>query len=214
MQVSIAGLGHRFGEGPWLFRNLSAVLEPGHVYALTGPSGSGKSTLLGMLAGWEAPAEGAIHKDRDGRVGWVFQNPHGVPRRTAVDHIVFPMLAAGEHPVRAEAQAMEMLERFGLASVAERQFRSLSGGEAQRLMLARGMAADPALLLVDEPTAQLDPRTADEVNAALSRIASARVTVVVATHDERTREACTDHLNLRDFQPAPRPPARRDGGSE
>lgn len=200
MQIAAVDLGHRFGEGEWLFRGLTAVFEPGRVYALTGPSGSGKSTLLSLLAGWEEPAEGKIHRTNLGRVNWVFQNPYGVPRRTAVEHVMFPLLVQGKRPLRAEAHARTLLKKFRLAAVADRQFRALSGGEAQRLMLARALAASPALLLVDEPTAQLDLATADEVNAVLAGLAAAHTTVVVATHDERTRDACTDHLELRNFQ--------------
>ncbi|WP_425280756.1 ATP-binding cassette domain-containing protein [Leucobacter coleopterorum] len=75
MQVDLHGVGHRFGGGAWLFRNLDETLIPGHVYALTGPSGSGKSTLLSMLAGWEKPTEGSIQYGGTGRTAWVFQNP-------------------------------------------------------------------------------------------------------------------------------------------
>lgn len=202
MQVTLQGLGHRFGAGPWLFRGLDAVLVPGHVYALTGPSGSGKSTLLSLLAGWETPAEGTVGRSELGRVGWVFQNPHGVARRTAADHVALPLLATGATGREADRGARILLDRFGLAHVADRPFRSLSGGEAQRLMLARGIAARPGMFLVDEPTAQLDLATAGEVNEALARLATESTIVVVATHDEHTRRACTDHIDLRDHQAA------------
>lgn len=89
-----------------------------------------------------------------------------------------------------------MLDTFGLRSVAARPFGELSGGEAQRLMLARGLAAAPGLFLVDEPTAQLDRETASAVNAAIGAIAANATIVVVATHDPETRDACTDHLVL------------------
>jgi ABC-type lipoprotein export system ATPase subunit len=197
VQVTTRGLGHRFGAAPWLFRGLDLTLQPGRVYSLTGPSGSGKSTLLSLLAGWSAPMEGSIERSGGGRIGWVFQNPQGVAHRTAVDHVALPLLAAGRRPDRADAEATAILHRFGIAHLASRPYRSLSGGEAQRLMLARGIASLPGLFLVDEPTAQLDMRSADEVNAALAQLATDGVTVVVATHDERTRDACTDHIDLR-----------------
>ncbi|WP_345761108.1 ATP-binding cassette domain-containing protein [Diaminobutyricibacter sp. McL0608] len=196
-------MGHRFANRPWLFRGLDTELIPGRVYALTGPSGSGKSTLLSILAGWLPPAEGDVVTDAPARVSWVFQNPHGVARRTAVDHVALPYLAAGMAPDEADARALEQLQLFGLDHVAERPFRELSGGEAQRLMLARGLATRPGVLLVDEPTAQLDPATAASVNAAIAVTASEDTIVVVATHDERTRDACTDHLDLGDVQPQP-----------
>lgn len=191
------GLGHRYPGRPWLFRGLIARLEPGRSYAVTGPSGSGKSTLLSLLAGWDEPAEGSVIRPAGLRVNWVFQNPHGVARRTAVDHVVVPLLARGHRPASAEAQARDILDEFGLTGVADREFRELSGGEAQRLMLARGIAAAPGLLLVDEPTAQLDRVTADSVNRSLGAVRRGTTTIVViATHDDRTRDACDTHLDL------------------
>lgn len=195
-----ADLGHRFGDGPWLFRGLNADLYPGHVYALTGPSGSGKSTLLSILAGWVPPAEGAVDRSPGADTCWVFQNPYGQPRRTAIDHVVLPLLATGLGHAAATVRAAELLDAFGLGRVAQQTFGSLSGGEAQRLMLARGMASGPDLFLVDEPTAQLDLQTRREVNATLNQLRDANTTVIIATHDEDTRAACTDQLDLRYFQ--------------
>lgn len=196
MRVVLDGLGHRFPGQPFLFRGLSATLLPDRVYALVGPSGSGKSTLLSLLAGWSDPTEGRVHRQEVTRVGWVFQNPHGVARRTALDHVVLPLLVQGLPRRRAETDAREMLAGFGLAEVAEREFATLSGGEAQRLMLARGIAARPELFLVDEPTAQLDARTAAQVSRTLGGLARSGTVVVVATHDAQTRAACTDTLDL------------------
>jgi lipoprotein-releasing system ATP-binding protein len=199
--VTLRGLGHRFSsDDPWLFRHLDHELGRGEVHAVTGPSGSGKSTLLGLIAGWGRPAEGSIIREAEGRVSWVFQNPHGVARRTALDHVMLPLLASGATFHDAEREARDLVARFGLRTAAGRPFMALSGGEAQRLMLARGLASQPALLLVDEPTAQLDPHTADSVNRAIAAAASASTIVVVATHDRRTRDACTHHLDLQDFR--------------
>jgi lipoprotein-releasing system ATP-binding protein len=200
MRVDAAGLGHRFARRPWLFRGLDCTLLPGHVYALTGPSGSGKSTLLAILAGWMSPQEGTVQRIDVEDVSWVFQNPHGTPRRTAVDHVMLPFLARGATPRQAEADARELLHRFRLHEVAEQQFRRLSGGEGQRLMLARAVAARPPLLLVDEPTAQLDLSTAREVNHAIARLASDDSIIVIATHNPETRDSCTDHVDLAAYQ--------------
>ena len=196
MQLTASRLGHHFTDRPWLFRGLDLDLHPGRTYALTGPSGSGKSTLLGLLAGWDAPREGVIVRDGIVRVGWVFQNPHGTPRRTAVDHVALPLLAQGLNPQAAETEATVLLARFGLEHVARQQFRRLSGGEAQRLMLARAVASQPDLLLVDEPTAQLDLPTARVVNDSIGALRSPRTIIVVATHDVATRESCSDHVDL------------------
>lgn len=194
--MRLEGVGHRFPGGHDLFRDLTLSLAPQTVYALTGPSGSGKSTLLGILAGWTTPTYGTVHRDGIRRVGRVFQNPHGTPRRSAVDHVALPLLAMGLHRDEAQPEAMGLLSDFGLTSVADHPFRSLSGGEAQRLMLARAIAASPDLLLVDEPTAQLDPHAASTVTASLGALSRGGMIVVVATHDSRARAACDVVIDL------------------
>lgn len=208
MPVTLAGVGHRFGEGPWLFREVGLELHPGRVYALTGPSGSGKSTMLALLAGWLEPAEGHLTRPPSGRTTWVFQNPHGVPRRTALHHVAMPFLARELSVEQADAEAAALLDRFGLSALADRPFHQLSGGEAQRLMLARAVATSPGLLLVDEPTAQLDVATAATVTQVIGQLAADGTIVVVATHDPATRDACTDHVDL---GRAPRPGSARSG---
>ncbi|WP_030148090.1 ATP-binding cassette domain-containing protein [Mycetocola saprophilus] len=196
MRVILEDVGHAFPGGALLFSGLTRELLPHHVYALSGPSGSGKSTLLSILAGWEEPTHGRVLREDVRRTRWVFQNPHGVAKRDALDHVVLPLIARGYSRREAEEIAREYLQRFGLGDVADRPFGALSGGEAQRLMLARGMAAGPELFLVDEPTAQLDRVTADTVNATLGVLSQAGGIVVVATHDAATRDACTDLIDL------------------
>lgn len=197
-----SGLGHAFPGTGLLFTGLDLEIAPGEVVALVGPSGSGKSTLLSIVAGWERPTQGRVERVGVATTGWVFQNPHGVARRAALDHVVLPLLARGLRRSDAEDRATEIMARFNLAPVADRPFRALSGGEAQRLMLARAVALAPDLLLVDEPTAQLDLRTAATVNEVLAGIAQDDSIVVVATHDPHTRDACTRVIDLADFQSA------------
>lgn len=199
MPLELQGLGHRFGEGPWLFNGLSKTLVKGEIYGLVGPSGSGKSTLLSIIAGLETPAEGAVIQDRDAKVIWVFQNPSGTPWRTALDHVVLPLLAKGMGVAEAEEQASDILCRFNLQDQARSFFRDLSGGEAQRLMLARGVAAKPGVLLVDEPTAQLDIETAKSVHSVIQQLAGEDTIVVIATHDESTKDFCTQVISLTDY---------------
>lgn len=201
-RVVLTDVGHTFdpsGED-MLFRHLTVTLLPCHVYALTGPSGSGKSTLLSIIAGWTAPAAGTVERIGCGRVNWVLQNPHGVARRTALDHVALPFIARGMRRRDADAHAMGLMEAFGLEALASKRFRDLSGGEAQRLMLARGVASGAGLMLVDEPTAQLDFNTAATVNERLHALSMGGAIVVVATHDPRTRDACTDLIDLGDWQ--------------
>jgi len=203
MPVKVRGLSHYFPGTGTLFSGLDMDLVPGDLVALTGPSGSGKSTLLSLLARWEKPAAGTVEWQDIDDVGWVFQNPHGVARRAALDHVSLPLIAKGKTRSQADEQALQIMDRFDLGSVAERPFSALSGGEAQRLMLARAVAKAPSLLLVDEPTAQLDPTAARTVNAVLSELAMDNAIVVVATHDSDTRDACDRIVDLREHVALP-----------
>jgi putative ABC transport system ATP-binding protein len=179
-----------------LFQDLDFTLEPGQVYGVTGPSGSGKSTLLTILAGWLKPRGGEIRREGVNAMRWVFQNPHGVAGRTALDHIALPLVARGLKRHEANRQAYGLLGDFGLLETASSPFGALSGGEAQRLMLSRGVAAGPDLLLVDEPTAQLDRRSAATVNHALVALGGRGAIVVIATHDPDTKAACGQVIEL------------------
>jgi len=200
LSITLDLVGHEFVQGRPLFRELTADLVPGHSYALVGPSGVGKSTLLSIISGTIAPSFGEVDLTSVHRTGWVFQNPHGVPSRSTLDHATLPFLARGMERAPAAAEALELLEQFKLADAAETLYRGLSGGEAQRLMLVRALAAEPDLLLVDEPTAQLDHRTAETVNSVLQNVAGRGTIVVIATHDAGTRDSCTDSIDLLDFQ--------------
>lgn len=196
MRVGLAGVGHRFPGCPPLFEDLTADLAPGHVYALTGPSGSGKSTLLGIIAGWIPPTSGSIAREGISGIQWVFQSPHGVAGRTALDHVSLPFLARGLSRADADTAAHTLLQDMGIAHLASGAFRHLSGGEGQRLMIARALATNPDLLLLDEPTAALDHRTAQEVVDVVAALAQRDCIVVIATHDPRVQERCTDRLSL------------------
>lgn len=201
-RVKAETLGHGFPGAPLLFEGVDFEAAAGDVVGLCGPSGSGKSTLLSIFAGWERPRIGKAIREGVTRVNWVFQNPHGVAHRTALDHVVFPFLAAGHDRRTAIRKARPILESFRLAPIADRAFRELSGGEAQRLMLARAVATKPDLLLVDEPTAQLDLRTSETVNQTLGQIAQAGAIVLIATHDPGTRDACTRVIQLENHVPS------------
>lgn len=201
MRVELESVGHTFTGSSTLFTDLNHVFVPGNKYALVGPSGSGKSTLMSIIAGWTTPTTGTVILDEVRSTGWVFQNPHGVARRTALDHVTLPFLAQGSTREDADAKARTLMASVDLSAIADRRFSSLSGGEAQRLMLIRAIASSPDLLLVDEPTAQLDPRTASTVNDTLGQISASGTIIIVATHDPRTRDSCTETLDLGRFGP-------------
>ncbi|MFV2145133.1 MULTISPECIES: ABC transporter ATP-binding protein [Isoptericola] len=198
------GLAHRFPPDGLLFEDVDMELRAGELVALVGPSGSGKSTLMAILAGWLVPSRGQVVREGLVHTGWVFQNPHGSARRSALDHVVLPLLARGRSRHTAEPEARRILAKFGVSDSAERPFRALSGGEAQRLMLARAVATAPDLLLVDEPTAQLDLATSATVNRVLAQLVQDDTAVLVATHDPATRDACTRVIDLAEFSPAVR----------
>ncbi|MDR1449810.1 MAG: ATP-binding cassette domain-containing protein [Propionibacteriaceae bacterium] len=195
--LTLAAVSHSYVAGEPLFEPVSAQLRPGSLHAVTGASGSGKSTLLGILAGWIKPTSGTLRRPPGMTVSWVFQNPHGVARRTALDHVAFPFLAVGWRRSEAAGQALALLEQFGLTAAADRSYRDLSGGERLRLMLARAIASRPDLLLVDEPTAQLDALATAAVNKVIATMATAGVITVVATHDPQTAAVCDEIVVLR-----------------
>lgn len=202
--MRIAADGIRFGHRPGhpLFQDFSVELRPGTLCALIGPSGSGKSTLLSLFAGFRRPDAGTITRDGISRISWVLQNPIGIPRRTALDQIVQPLLFQGIRRDEAVPRARELLERFHLADLADRDFRLLSGGEAQRLSFARAAASAPDALLLDEPTAQLDPATAASVRTVIRELVSAERIVVLATHDRELSAECDDIIDLADYRAA------------
>lgn len=192
----LEGVGHVWSSGVRLFSAVDRTFTEGTVTALVGPSGSGKSTLLAIIAGMLRPTEGTVHRPSTCRPLWVFQNPHGVARRRVLDHVALPFVARGLDRRTADLRAAEVLDRFALGERVDARFAELSGGEAQRLMLARGIASAPDIMLVDEPTAQLDRATSAEVNRAIDALAGAGTAVVVATHDDDTMAACDDVLDL------------------
>lgn len=161
--------------------------------ALVGPSGSGKSSLLHMLAGLVAPSHGRIEwpglggradRLRPGPVALAFQGPSLIPALTVLENTALPILLAGGTERAAWSAAATMLERLGLGGLAAKLPEELSGGQAQRVGLARALAGRPQLLLADEPTGQLDQATAHQVACDLRALADETgMTLVVATHD-------------------------------
>lgn len=197
MRLTLAGVGHRYPDGPWLFRDVDLEVGPGETVAVTGPSGTGKSTLLSIIGGALSATEGAVERAAIPRVARVRQTAYGVARRTAGDHIAQPYLARGHARDEAVARSARLADRFHLAHLVTAPYAQLSGGEAQRLMLARALAQEPDLILADEPTASLDAANAETVIAVLDELSSNGAIVIVATHDPRASAACDRQLVLR-----------------
>ncbi|MDR2895532.1 MAG: ATP-binding cassette domain-containing protein [Propionibacteriaceae bacterium] len=198
-QLDVAYVGHTFGES-WLFKDVNATLSGGSITAIIGPSGSGKTTLLTILAGSLSPSCGQVTRLGVSRVVWVRQNPLGVARRTALDHVCFPLLVQGFSRHEANLEARALLALFGVGGIAASDFADLSGGEAQRVLLAQAVACQPDLLLIDEPTAQLDRVAAAAVIACVQNCARDGAIVLIATHDQSISHICGQRIDLRQRQ--------------
>lgn len=172
---------------------VTAAVHPGDRIAVTGPSGSGKSTLLHLMAGLEPPSKGAVTwpglrtahaAPAPGEVGLVFQGPSLLPPLTAAENVAFPLLIAGVDAGEARERAALAMASVGVAEVARQLPEELSGGQAQRVAIARVVAARPRLVLADEPTGQLDHATGAHVLDVLLAAADAiDAAVVLTTHD-------------------------------
>jgi putative ABC transport system ATP-binding protein len=181
-------------------RGVSLEVDAGEYVAVAGPSGSGKSTLLQLMGGIDTPSSGTVEilgtrldtlSDREltrlrlTRLGFVFQRFHLLPVLTAQENVELPMAEAGLRGSARRARALELLGYVGLAHRAGHRATQLSGGEMQRVAIARALANDPAVLLADEPTGELDAETGEEILALFSRLNRDGTALVVVTHDER-----------------------------
>jgi polar amino acid transport system ATP-binding protein len=182
-----------------ILRGVTFETGPGELVVISGPSGSGKTTILRAIAGLEPVESGEIHVQGE-RIGMVFQFHALFEHLSALENVwLAPVHAHGRRKPDAEAQARELLRSFGVAHRESALPRELSGGEAQRVAIARALAVDPQVLLLDEPTASLDPDRRTELGALLTSLARQGRSLVVATHDEEfTRTFATRTLQLAD----------------
>ncbi len=196
MFVAASGVGRDFSDGNLdrvtVLSDVDCDIGSGARIALVGPSGSGKTTLLHILGGLDKPTSGRIEwpglgpfeELRPRNIGFVFQSPSLFPALTAAQNVSLPMILAGAQDV-AERTAASILEAFGLGELADKLPEELSGGQAQRVAMARALAIRPKLILADEPTGQLDSVTAQLFfDTVLERIENTESALVVATHDE------------------------------
>lgn len=210
MSLEVTGLAFGYPGAPLLFESLDLRLGVGRSAAVVAPSGRGKSTLLGLLGGRLTPSSGSITVGGatagawHGGVSWILQTSSLLPSRTALDNAILPLLAHGVGRASAEQRGMELLARLGLEDRATAPVRELSGGEAQRVGVARGLAWPGNLLLADEPTANLDQENAEIIAAALYAEA-VRAPVVLVTHDPAVAAGATQTLDLADYAPGARP---------
>jgi iron(III) transport system ATP-binding protein len=194
--------------GQSLFRDLDLEIASGRFFTLLGPSGCGKTTLLRMLAGFVVPDSGRIwFGDRDVTslpvhhrgVGMVFQDYALFPDRSALANVMYGLDARGVPRKDATARSMAMLERVGLAAMADRSPATLSGGQRQRVAMARALVIDPQLLLLDEPLAALDVKLRTELRSLVRELQlESKVTTVFVTHDQEEALALSDVVAVMD----------------
>ncbi len=190
----------RDGERVEVLKGVSLRIAPGELVAVAGPSGVGKSTLLHLLGALERPTGGeirygevalstlsdaALAEFRNRQVGFVFQFHHLLPEFTALENVMLPLLIRRLGATEARDRAQELLARVGLADRLRHRPGELSGGEQQRVAVARALVGEPAVLLADEPTGNLDSKTGEELFDLLCRInRERRLTCVLVTHNE------------------------------
>lgn len=179
--IQLKAVDVRFG-GVTALSGIDLKVPAGQRLALIGANGSGKSTLLRVLHGLVPPAAGSVLRDATARQAMVFQRPHML-RTNALNNLALGLWLRGVRWAPAREQARAALARVGLADVAGRQARALSGGQQQRLALARAWALSPDVLLLDEPTASLDPHAKREVEQLMADFAASGMTLVFASHN-------------------------------
>ncbi|MFG1795639.1 ABC transporter ATP-binding protein [Nocardia sp. NPDC049149] len=192
---------------------ISLRIEQGEFTSIIGPSGSGKSTLLHLLGALDTPNSGSIRfqgneigaLDEDSqsefrrkRVGFIFQFFNLLPTLSAWENVAIPKLLDGTGMRKAKPRALELLDRVGLSDRANHRPAELSGGQMQRVAVARALIMDPALILADEPTGNLDSKTGASILALLGEIAGAGNSVVMVTHDMGAVAYCDRVITLRD----------------
>ena len=189
-----------------VLNGLDLQVSQGELLAVVGPSGVGKSTLLHLLGGLDRPDSGSVFLEgadiaglsaderaglRNRRVGLVFQFHHLLPEFTAAENVMMPFRIARADPVEAGRKVENVLDEMGLAGRSHHFPAELSGGEQQRVALARALAREPAVVLADEPTGNLDPRTAESVFEVLLKVHQhRRFTMVLVTHSRELAGRC------------------------
>ena len=211
--IEARGVVKSFGQTPAL-RGATIAVGPGEIVAVMGPSGSGKSTLLHCLAGILTPDEGEVwfagqrldtltetqrSELRRDKFGFVFQSGQLVPELTAEENVALPLLLGGTRRAAALAEARAWFGRLGLDGLGTRRSGELSGGQAQRVALARGMVNRPQVLFADEPTGSLDSVSGELVMSLMTRAAREQgTTVILVTHDARVAAYAGREVIVRD----------------
>lgn len=215
--VRTADLVKQYGEGEAAVRavaGISCEINKGEYLSIMGPSGSGKSTFFNLIGGLDKPTEGSVFVNsvniarlsprelaflRCHTIGYIFQTFNLITVRTALENVTLPMLFAGTQPDEAEERGMELLNLVGLNHRYHHRPSELSGGQQQRVAIARALANNPAIVLADEPTGNLDLKTGKEIIDLLRLLNSERgVTIISATHDLKMLDVSDRIFHIRD----------------
>jgi putative ABC transport system ATP-binding protein len=194
-------------------RSISLDIKKNEYVALMGPSGSGKSTLMNLLGCLDSPTSGSYHLNgidvsnmsdselaevRNKEIGFVFQTFNLLPRLTALENVALPLVYAGLSRAKRTEKAMAVLDAVGLGDRVEHKPNELSGGQRQRVAIARALVNDPAIILADEPTGNLDSKTSIEIMGIFEEIHQAGNTVIVVTHENDIAAHAHRVVRLRD----------------
>jgi putative ABC transport system ATP-binding protein len=214
--ISLRGIGRTYDMGAVAVEALRSVdldVDPGEFLAILGPSGSGKSTLMHILGCLDRPSAGTytlagvrvedldddgLARVRSRTIGFVFQSYNLLPRTSALDNVVAPLLYQGAGRRERSERARAALERLGLGDRAGHEPSELSGGQQQRVAVARAIVSDPALILADEPTGNLDQASGRDVLEVFRDLNRAGRTIVLITHDAEVAEAASRRVHIRD----------------
>jgi putative ABC transport system ATP-binding protein len=214
--IELAGIERVFRLGDsevHALHELDLRIDAGEYVAVMGPSGSGKSTLLNLLGLLDRPTAGTYHLEgrdittltgveqaevRSRRIGFVFQSFHLVPRLTAAENVALPMMLAGVPPAERATRVTQALDDYGLGDRSHHRPDQLSGGQRQRVAIARATIMQPAMILADEPTGNLDRATGDEVIRLLEELNARGVTLIVVTHDAALGKRARRRLDMED----------------
>ena len=196
-----------------VLKDIHVEIDPGEYVAIVGPSGAGKSTLLNILGCLDRPTSGSyflsgedvagfddrkLSHVRKSRLGFVFQSFHLIEHLTVLENVEMPLFYARVPRRRRDRLCRELIERVGLGERIDHLPSQLSGGENQRVAIARAMANDPAMILADEPTGNLDSATSREIMALIQELHRAGRTIVVITHNEEIADRAPRRITLRD----------------
>jgi len=214
--IQLVNVSREYGEGKVVqaLSDVSLTIGRGERVAVMGPSGSGKSTLLNLICGLDEPSEGEIKIDgtdiasldddartrlRREKIGMIFQTFNLLPTLTASENVALPLRLNGASKKEADARAAAMLGKVGLGERAAHRPDQMSGGERQRIAIARALIFLPPVLLADEPTGNLDSKTGEEILALLDNLhAEFNTTILMVTHNEEAAGHCDRIVRLRD----------------